>query len=148
MTRRFIGELSGEDCSGEAATLATWYRPGEYALPHQDSTGDDRRSVAYVWYLAKNWRNEWGRALFWCPTGQYFSPRFNTLLIFRTTPANIHFVCPVSPIATAKRLTINGFWHRQKSGGSLSPVDNDAIISPRVYGQREPDNLEGSIIVL
>src|ERR1043166_171745 len=51
-TRRFVGDLSGNDCSGKPDVVAAWYRPGEYALPHDD-TGSKGRSVAYVWYLTK-----------------------------------------------------------------------------------------------
>lgn len=111
-TRRFLTELSGEDCTGEAVVAAAWYRPGEYALPHDDSATAEPRAVAFIWYLTKHWRSEWGGTLFWSPTGQFILPRFNTLVLFRVTPANIHCVCPVSPAADQKRLTINGFWHR------------------------------------
>ena len=148
MTRRFIGELSGEDCSGEAGVIGTWYRPGEYALPHHDLIADNPRSVAFVWYLAKDWRSEWGGALFWGPTGQYIRPQFNTLVTFSVLPSSIHLVCPVSPCATAKRLTINGFWCRRTPGLSLPPIGADAMTSPRAYGQHEPENPESAIIVL
>jgi hypothetical protein len=62
-TRRFIGELSGEDCAGKAGVAAAWYRPGEYALPHDDSAADAPRSVAYIWYLTKSWRQDWVQCL-------------------------------------------------------------------------------------
>jgi hypothetical protein len=141
-TRRFIGELSGEDCAGKAGVAAAWYRPGEYALPHDDSAADAPRSVAYIWYLTKSWRQDWGGALFWCPTGQYVSPGFNVLTIFKAVPSNIHFVCPVAPAATAKRLTINGFWHRAvERGTSLPAISPDAVVSPRVHMQQPGDDV-------
>jgi hypothetical protein len=141
-TRRFVGELSGEDCAGDAGVAAAWYRPGEYALPHDDTVAEAPRSVSYIWYLTKDWRKEWGGTLFWCPSGQYVSPRFNTLAIFKAVPSNIHFVCPVAPSATAKRLTIHGFWHRSKQVSSAPVISPIPAVSPRVYGQHlkdEPD---------
>ena len=147
-TRRFVGELSGEDCAGDAGVAAAWYRPGEYALPHDDSVAEAPRSVSYVWYLTKEWRRQWGGTLFWCPSGQYVNPSFNTLIIFRATPSNIHFVCPVAPSATAKRLTIHGFWHRSKQVSSTPVISPDFAISPRVYGQRLVDELEAQPVVV
>ena len=148
-TRRFICELSERDCTGEAGVAAAWYRPNEYALPHDDSSLNDPRSVAYIWYLTKEWRPEWGGALFWCPTGQYILPLFNMLIMFKVTPSNIHWVCPVSPSATTKRLTINGFWNRT-SRDSVSDLRLlDSFISPRVYGSPAPEvaDLEPMIIL-
>lgn len=148
-TRRFIGELSGRDCSGDAGASAAWYRPGEYALPHEDSLSSDTRSVAYVWYLTKDWRREWGGALFWCPTGQYLSPQFNVLTIFNVTPANFHLVCPVALTATAKRLSINGFWRHQNTPPQPSRSSPDAAVSPWAYGPPPPNDPElSSVIVL
>jgi Rps23 Pro-64 3,4-dihydroxylase Tpa1-like proline 4-hydroxylase len=138
-TRRFISELSGQDCSGTASAAAAWYRPGEYALPHDDSAADKARSVAYIWYLAKDWRREWGGSLFWCSTGQYISPQFNMLVMFNVTPSSVHWICPVSPAATAKRLTINGFWHRSERAAPSPPIPPEAFVSPRRYGPAAPD---------
>lgn len=114
-TRRFIAELSGADCFGDPRVAAAWYRANDYALPHDDSKARDPRSVAYIWYLTKEWYPAWGGALFWCPTGQYILPRFNMLVMFKVMPSNIHAVCPVSCTATGRRLTINGFL---ESGGT------------------------------
>jgi hypothetical protein len=140
-TRRFVAELSGNDCSGSPHVTAGWYRPGEYALPHDD-TGTKGRSVAYVWYLTKDWRQEWGGAFFWCPTGQYLLPRFNTLMIFNVMPSNVHLVCPVAPIATSKRITINGFWTRSEQTVRAAPLDPSALVSPHAYGLCAPDDTD------
>lgn len=141
-TRRFIAAFSGRDCSGAAYTAAAWYRPGEYALPHDDATAYASRSVAYIWYLTKDWRQQWGGALFWCPTGQYISPRFNVLVMFNVVPSTLHLVCPVAPTAMAKRLSVNGFWHGVESRQVPGSVPPDAWISPAAYGppvQQQPD---------
>src|SRR5439155_23837068 len=101
-TRPFIGELSSHDCTWDAYAAAAWYRPDEYALPHDDSGIDMSRSVAYIWYLTKDWRPEWGGALFWCPTGQYISPRFNVVVMFKVKASNMHLGSVVAPARKAK----------------------------------------------
>jgi Rps23 Pro-64 3,4-dihydroxylase Tpa1-like proline 4-hydroxylase len=148
-TRAFISELSGEDCTGEASVAAAWYRPNEYALPHDDTNASNPRAVAYVWYLTKDWKREWGGALFWCPTGQYICPRFNMLVMFKVMPSNMHLICPIAPTATGKRLTINGFWNRSRLSTPLAALDPGALISPRAYGPCAPEALElGPVVVL
>ena len=147
-TRRFIGALSGQDCVGEARVAAAWYRPGDYALPHDDSSGNDPRSVAYIWYLTKHWRQEWGGALFWCPTGQYICPGFNTLLMFNVVPSNVHLICPVAPSAVGKRLTINGFWRRAERVLSPAAISPDAVVSPRAYGPHALEDRELSPLIV
>ena len=141
-TRRLISELSGQDCAGEASVAATWYRSTEYALPHDDSYASEPRSVAYIWYLTKDWQREWGGSLFWCPTGQYIAPRFNMLLMFRVMPSNVHLVCPVSPVATGKRLTINGFWTRSERSVRAAQLPTEGFISPPSYGFPSPEGGE------
>ncbi|HEX8114135.1 MAG TPA: 2OG-Fe(II) oxygenase family protein [Kofleriaceae bacterium] len=138
-TRRFMAELSGQDCAGESHAAASWYRPGEYALPHDDFATGYARSVAFIWYLTKDWRQEWGGALFWCPTGQYIRPGFNVLIMFRVMPANVHLVCPVALGATARRLTINGFWHRSVRSSPPDRIPEAALVSPRAYGPPPPE---------
>lgn len=148
-TRRFIAEMSGADCSGDARVAAAWYRSNDYALPHDDSRAKDPRSVAYIWYLTREWYPAWGGALFWCPTGQYIVPRFNMLVMFKVTPFNIHAVCPVSCAATARRLTVNGFWNRAERRAEFIPDLPDSPISSRAYGPLPPDDEElGPIVVL
>ncbi len=146
-TRRFIAEITGEDCAGPAEVAAAWYRPYEYALPHDDSS-NGLSSVAYIWYLAKDWRPEWGGALFWCPTGQYIRPGFNVLVLFKATPSNLHLVCPVAPAATEKRLTINGFWNRSTRRSPPVPVPPDARVSPPAYGARAPGSDDASPLIV
>jgi hypothetical protein len=137
-TRRFVTELAGTDCAGDAEVTASWYRPGEYAMPHDDATAGRSRSVAFIWYLTKDWRREWGGALFWCPTGQYISPGFNVLVMFRVTPSNMHLVSPVALGAVARRLTINGFWYHPDRDAQAAPPAPDRSISPRAYGREPP----------
>jgi hypothetical protein len=111
-TKNFIQGLSQTDCGGETTFSASLYLPGDYSLPHDDFLGpkDHHRQVAFVWYLTKDWQSEWGGELFWCRKNRYISPSFNSLLLFRVQPANMHFVTVVSPHAQSKRLAISGWW--------------------------------------
>src|SRR5206468_8983413 len=59
--------------------------PGDHLLPHDDRlrTGEnDSRQLAFVWHLTKNWRPTWGGDFYWCPEDRYFTPVFNTLMLF------------------------------------------------------------------
>jgi len=113
VTRKQIERLSGRECSGRTSLSASWYMPGDYSLPHTDHIGDgvlERRQVAFVWHLTKEWDLRWGGDLFWCPTAHYLPPTFNTLILFNVSSDSLHFVTPVAPHAQAKRLAINGWW--------------------------------------
>jgi hypothetical protein len=39
----------------------------------------------------------------------------------------------------AKRLTINGFWHRSKPSAPRDGVPEDAWVSARMYGPQAPE---------
>ena len=112
-TKAWVTRLSGRSCLGPAQFSASWYLPGDYSLPHNDiaeSGENSNRQVAFVWHLAKDWRSEWGGALYWCARAYYLPPVFNTLLLFNVGPESNHFVTHVSPYAQGKRLAINGWW--------------------------------------
>jgi thioredoxin 1 len=112
-TKQWVSRLSGRSCLGPAEVSASWYVPGDHSLPHNDVAARDassNRQVAFVWHLAKDWRSEWGGALFWCSKGCYLPPVFNTLWLFNVVPESNHFVTHVSPYARGKRLAINGWW--------------------------------------
>jgi len=112
-TKAWATRLSGRSCVGPAQFSASWYLAGDYSLPHNDiaESGDNsNRQLAYVWHLAKDWRSEWGGALYWCARAFYLPPVFNTLLLFNVGPSSNHFVTHVSPYAQGKRLAINGWW--------------------------------------
>jgi Rps23 Pro-64 3,4-dihydroxylase Tpa1-like proline 4-hydroxylase len=147
-SRDFMSRLSGRSCTGPTATRASWYRPGEYALPHDDYARGSTRAVAYVWYLAKEWRQEWGGGLFWGPTGQYIKPAFNALVLFNVTSAAVHAVCPVSADATGKRLSINGFFSDAGAGEVRPRIDPAALVSPRAYGLPEVEGAGSSPLVV
>lgn len=121
-TKNLIQELTGRDCSGVVRTTASWFAPGGYVLPHSDHR--DERTVSFVWHLSKNWLPEWGGALYWnteVNEHAYVHASFNTLSLFSVTDKTIHMVTPVSPHATEKRLTWNGWY---TSGWFPSANDN------------------------
>jgi thioredoxin 1 len=112
-TRAWATRLSGRSCIGPVQFSASWYIAGDHSLPHNDiAEGGENlnRQLAFVWHLAKDWRSEWGGALFWCARGSYLPPVFNTLLLFKVGAESNHFVTHVSPYAQGKRLAINGWW--------------------------------------
>jgi len=112
-TKAWATRLSGRSCPGPAEVSAAWYLPGDHSLPHNDvapSGPNLSRQFAFVWHLAKDWRPEWGGALFWCSKACYLPPEFNTLWLFNVGPESTHFVTHVSPYAQGKRLAINGWW--------------------------------------
>jgi hypothetical protein len=112
-TKAWVARLSGRSCPGPAQFSASWYLPGDYSLPHNDiaeSGENSKRQVAFVWHLAKDWRSDWGGALYWCARAYYLPPVFNTLLLFNVGTESNHFVTHVSPYAQGKRLAINGWW--------------------------------------
>jgi hypothetical protein len=112
-TKEWMARLSDRSCAGPTEFSASWYLPGDHSLPHNDIAASGTtatRQVAFVWHLAKDWRSEWGGALFWCSKGVYLPPVFNTLWLFNVGPESNHFVTHVSPYAQGKRLAINGWW--------------------------------------
>ena len=112
--RQAVQAASGRDCSGPLQFGASWYMPGDYSLPHDDSLEvpetECRRQVSFVWHLTKQWQPEWGGHLYWAATQQYFPPSFNSLYLFTIGPGQHHFVAPVSQWAQGKRLTVNGWF--------------------------------------
>ena len=62
-SKAFMERLTGRSCSGETVGAPSWYQEGDHSLPHTDWVG--QRTVAYVWHLSKNWKPEWGGALYW-----------------------------------------------------------------------------------
>ena len=112
-TKAWVTRLSGRHCPGTTEFSASLYLPGDHSLPHNDVAAVDgglNRQVAWVWHLTKDWRPEWGGALYWCSRSSYLPPAFNTLYLFNVSPESNHFVTRVSPYAQGKRLAVNGWW--------------------------------------
>jgi hypothetical protein len=110
-TRRWIEELSGCDCSGDVVGSPSYYQPSDHSLPHTD--WDGQRTVSYVWHLSKDWKPEWGGALYWAQDAHAdatYAASYNTLVLFTVTTMSAHFVTTVSPLAEGQRLAFNGWW--------------------------------------
>lgn len=121
-SKRFMQELTGRDCSGATVGAPSWYKAGDHSLPHTDWVG--QRTVSYVWHLSKNWKPEWGGALYWAQNDHAvatYPASFNTLVLFVVTTKSAHFVTTVSPHHKGKRLTFNGWW---QSGWEPRADDN------------------------
>ena len=114
-SKSFVESLAGVDCQGAVEFDASVYLPGDYTLPHTDNVNG--RSVAYLWYLPREWKPSWGGQLYLCRSGQSIMPTFNTLILFRVLREyGDHLVGMTSPFARVKRLAINGWWKRSEVG--------------------------------
>jgi SM-20-related protein len=86
--------------------------PGHFLTQHDDSGySEQHRRVAYVLYLTRGWRADWGGQLqFLDARGdveEVWMPRFNSLGLFLVpTP---HVVTYVAPFATQPRYAITGW---------------------------------------
>lgn len=124
-TKEFISKLSGRDCTSDEVTGApSYYKAGDHSLPHTDHIG--QRTVAYVWHLSKNWKPDWGGALYWAPSplaNAFHHASYNSLCLFSVTPHSAHFVTTVSPEAKEKRLAYNGWWHSPWVPAASDPLE-------------------------
>ncbi len=111
-TLEVMRTITGIDTLRKANAQATLYRPGHFLTQHDDSGyPDQHRRVAYVLYMTRGWRAEWGGQLqFLTEDGdveEVWMPRFNSLGLFMVpTP---HVVTYVSPFATQPRYAITGW---------------------------------------
>jgi SM-20-related protein len=91
---------------------ATLYRPGHFLSRHDDSGHPEQhRRVAYVLYMTRGWRADWGGQLqFLDAQGdveEVWMPSFNSLGLFLVpTP---HVVSYVAPFATQPRYAVTGW---------------------------------------
>lgn len=140
-TRRFIGALSDVDCSGPVQFGASLYLPGDYSLPHTDRVGP--RSLAFLWHLTRNWDPSWGGHLYWVPTQTFIKPTYNTLYLFPVSDLSGHLVCPVTPYAQGRRLTVNGWWTHAPERPEPESIDvgegTDWVSGGAPFEQLAPD---------
>jgi hypothetical protein len=133
-TKRLLTQVSGIDCSGPLSISASLYLPGDYSLPHTDAMA--WRSLAYVWYLTKDWHPDWGGHFVWCPTGAIVNPTFNSLALFPVNETSLHFVAPIAPHARGRRMAVNGWWHSAKEPEQrpVAPGPWPVPLVPGTYG--------------
>jgi len=103
--------LSGVDDIARVYAQATMYTRGNFLLLHDDHVDNEKRRLAYVINLAREWRPDWGALLHFADEQgnvvETFYPHFNSMAIFNV-PQN-HFVSYVPPFATGERCAITGW---------------------------------------
>lgn len=132
-TYAWIANLSGRATDGPHHGSPSYYRPGDYSLPHADCADD--RTVAYVWHLSRRWRPEFGGALYWTAEADndyaYNAASYNTLNLFSVTRYTQHFVTAVAPNLPSpeyKRLTWNGWWRDQEEYDFANDSIEDVLV--------------------
>jgi SM-20-related protein len=111
-TLEVLRTITGIDTLIKANAQATLYRPGHFLTRHDDSGhAEQQRRVAYVLYLTRDWRADWGGQLQFLDARdnveEVWMPRFNSLGLFLVpTP---HVVTYVAPFATQPRYAITGW---------------------------------------
>jgi Rps23 Pro-64 3,4-dihydroxylase Tpa1-like proline 4-hydroxylase len=112
-TKQFMSNLSGRDCMGEMTEARVeLYQLGDHSLPTPDFL--NQRTVGFEWHLAKDWKPEWGGALYWCQESAgsaFLHASFNTLILYNVNQDFSHFVTPITTETTSKRLSITGWWN-------------------------------------
>ncbi len=111
-TLNVMRRITGIKTLAKVNAQATLYHPGHFLIRHDDSGHpEQRRRVAYVLNMTRDWRPDWGGQLqFLSPEGEVeevWLPRFNSLALF-TVPTP-HLVSYVAPFATQPRYAITGW---------------------------------------
>ncbi|MGA0607328.1 2OG-Fe(II) oxygenase family protein [Phenylobacterium sp. VNQ135] len=95
---------------------ASHYRRGDFLTLHDDSHSNDDRIAAFTLGFTRGWRPDWGgQLLFHDEAGDVvggFAPRFNVLTVFQVPRA--HSVAPVAAYAEAPRLSLTGWFIRER----------------------------------
>jgi Rps23 Pro-64 3,4-dihydroxylase Tpa1-like proline 4-hydroxylase len=103
--------LSGMEDINRVYAQATLYARGNFLLLHSDETALERRRIAYVINLTRQWRPDWGGLLHFADDEgnvvDTFVPHFNSLSLF-SVPQK-HFVSYVAPYALGARAAITGW---------------------------------------
>ena len=111
-TLEVLRRITGIDALVKVNAQATHYRPGHFLTRHDDSGyPEQHRRVAYVLYLTRGWRADWGGQLQFLDAHgdaeEVWMPRFNSLGLFLVpTP---HVVTYVAPFAAQPRYAITGW---------------------------------------
>lgn len=96
---------------------ASNYRRGDFLTVHDDSHRKDERLAAFTLGFTRGWRPDWGgQLLFHDARGDVergFAPRFNTLTVFKVP--RTHSVAPVAPYASQPRLSLTGWFIRERA---------------------------------
>lgn len=104
--------ITGRPDVRRLSVTAARYRAGHFLTLHDDIHETERREVAYVLNLTKEWRPEWGGLLHIVDDDRKtirrtIVPEFNTMVLMR--PPTWHFVSQVASYARAPRYTVTGW---------------------------------------
>lgn len=66
--------------------------------------------VTFNLYLTKQWEAAWGGRLVWKNPRMEIVPSFNTLVLFSVGENTHHWVEPIAPGVTEKRLSVTGWF--------------------------------------
>ena len=112
---RLIMRVTGRDDLLSADAQFTRYTPGQFLTRHRDDIEVEKRKLAYVISLSKNWHPDWGGLLqFFDDDGvprDSWAPMFNSMTLFDVR--HVHSVTYVTPFAREPRLSLTG-WFRAK----------------------------------
>lgn len=108
----FARRLTGRAEIRRLSVMAARYRPGHFLTLHDDIHETERREVAYVLNLTRDWRPEWGGLLHIVEDDRKtirrtIVPEFNAMVLMR--PPTWHFVSQVASYARAPRYTVTGW---------------------------------------
>jgi SM-20-related protein len=111
-TLEVLRRITGIDALIKVNAQATLYRPGHFLNRHDDSGyPEQHRRVAYVLYMTRGWRADWGGQLQFLDghgeVEEAWMPRFNSLGLFLVPKP--HVVTYVAPFATQPRYAITGW---------------------------------------
>lgn len=104
-------QISGLEDINRVFAQATMYSRGSFLLAHDDHVDAERRRLAYVINLTRQWRPEWGGMLHFLDAQgnvvDTFFPHFNSMSLFAVPQS--HFVSYVPPFAQGERQAITGW---------------------------------------
>jgi Rps23 Pro-64 3,4-dihydroxylase Tpa1-like proline 4-hydroxylase len=107
----FLRRVTGTSDITFADAQATAYSPGHFLTSHDDLAPKQKRQVAYVFNLTKEWRVEWGGLLTFhdgnSKVAEALIPAFNALNLFAVP--QLHSVSFVAPFAARRRYSVTGW---------------------------------------
>ena len=107
----FLRNVTGAADVSFADAQATSYGPGHFLTTHDDKAPNQKRRVAYVFNLTREWKVEWGGLLTFHDDVSKMAvsliPAFNALNLFAVPQP--HSVSFVTPFAGRRRYSVTGW---------------------------------------
>nr|CAD7433913.1 unnamed protein product [Timema monikensis] len=126
--RGLVEEVTGLTLDGAVTSTMSLYGHTDYLLCHDDR--QNNRKIAFIWYLTKDWREEYGGHLDLIDSnGGYpteivrsILPEENSLVFFEVCDHSFHQVSEV--LTRSKlRLSVNGWFHLPTAPARPSPTN-------------------------